>query len=258
MRPADNPITVKFFNLGMRLSQVPNMWKSAYVSPIHKKGDRDKVNNYRPVSLLSIVSKIMERCIYNHIYSFVSKDISEKQHVFFSGRSCNTQLLDVYLKIGEFLDKGFETDVIYLDCSKAFDSVPHSSLIYKLKIFGLNGDFLSWLKSYLTGRKQQVVTEGAKSSWLSVTSGVPQGSILGPLLLLLYINDMPDVVSFCSISLFADDAKCFLLIRFLNDCVLLQQDIENLLMWSYILGIDFNIDKCKVLSITRNNLLFIF
>ena len=202
---ADNPITDKFFNLSMRLSQVPNMSKSAYVSPIHKKGDRDKVNNYRPVYLLSIVSKIMERCIYNHIYSFVSKNIS----VFFSGRSCNTQLLDVYHKIGEFLDKGFETDVIYLDCSKAFDSVPHSLLIHKLKTFGLNGDFLSWLKSYLTGRKQQVVTEGAKSSWLSVTSGVPQGSILGPLLLLLYINDMPDVVSFCSISLFADDAKCF-------------------------------------------------
>ena len=102
------------------------MWKCAYVSPIQKKGDRDKVNNYRPVSLLSIVSKIMERCIYNHIYSFVSKDISEKQHVFFSGRSCNTQLLEVYHKIGEFLDTGFQTDVIYLDFSKAFDSVPHS------------------------------------------------------------------------------------------------------------------------------------
>ena len=119
----------------MRLSQVPNMWKCAYVSPIHKK------------------------------------------------------------EIG----------------TKAFDSVPHSLLIHKLKTFGFNGDSLSWLKSYLTGRKQQVVIEGAKSSWLSVTSGVPQGSILGLLLFLLYINDMPDVVSFCSISLFADDAKCFFL-----------------------------------------------
>ena len=258
MRPANNPITDKFFfNLSMRLSQVPNMWKCAYVSPIHKKGDRDKVNNYRPVSLLSIVSKIMERCIYNHIYSFISKDISEKQHGFFSVRSCNTQLLEVYHKIGDFLDKGFQTDVIYLDFSKAFDSVPHSLPIHKLKTFGFIGDLLSWLKSYLTGRKQQVVIEGAKSSWLSVTSGVPQGSILSPLLFLLYINDMPDVVSFCSISLFADDAKCFFKIRSLNDCVLLQQDIESLLMWSYIWGMDFNIDRCNVLS-TRNNLPFIF
>ena len=185
------------------------MGKCAYVSPIHKIGDRDKVDNYRPVSLLSIVSKIMERCIYNHIYSFVSRDISEKQHVFFSGRSCDTQLLEVYHKIGEFLAKGFQTDVIYLDFSEATDSVQHSLLIHKLKTFGFNDDLLSWLKSYLTGRKQQVVIEGAKSSWLSVTSGVPQGSILGPLLFLLYINEMPDVVSLCSISLFADDAKCF-------------------------------------------------
>ena len=120
------PSLTSFFQFSMRLSQVSNMWKCAYVSPIQKKGDRDKVNNYRRVSLLSIVSKIMERCIYNHIYSFVSKDISEKQHVFFSSRSCNTQLLEVYHKIGEFLDKGFQTDVIYLDFSKAFDSVPHS------------------------------------------------------------------------------------------------------------------------------------
>ena len=115
----------------------------------------------------------------------------------------------MYQRIGECLNKVFQTDVIYLDFSKAFDSVPHSLLIHKLKTFGFNGDLLNWLKTYLTGRKQQVVIEGAKSSWLSVTSGVPQGSILGPLLFLLYMNDMPDVVSFCSISLFADDAKCF-------------------------------------------------
>ena len=127
-----------------------------------------------------------------------------------------------------------------------------------MNTFGFNGDLLSWLKSYLTGRKQKVVIQGAKSSWLSVTSGVPQGTILGPLLFLLYINYMPNVVSFCSISLFADDAKCFLKTRSLNDCVLLQQDIESLLMWSYIWGMDFNIDKCNVLSITRNNLPFIF
>ena len=131
---------------------------------------------------------------------------SEKQHVFFSGRSCNTQLVEVYHKVGEFLDKCFQTDVIYLDFSKAFDSVPHPLLIHKLKTFGFNGDLLNWLKSYLTGRKQQVFVQGAKSSWLFVTSGVPQGSILGPLLFFLDNNDMRDVVSFCSISLFADDA----------------------------------------------------
>ena len=118
-----------FFNLGMRLSQVPNMWKCAYVSPIHNKGDRHKVNDNKPVSLLSIVSKIMERCIYiyNHIHSFVSKNISDKQLVFFSGRSCNTQLLEVYHKIGEFLSKGFQTDVIYLDFTK---TVYHTHYLY--------------------------------------------------------------------------------------------------------------------------------
>ena len=112
----------------------------------------------------------------------------------------------MYHQIGEFLDKGFQTDVVYLDFSKAFDSV---LLIHKLKTFGFNGYSLNWLISYLTGRQKQVVIEGAKYTWLSVTSGVPQGSILGPLLFLLYINDMTDVVSFCSMSSFANDAKCF-------------------------------------------------
>lgn len=247
------------FNQSISTGTVPTEWKTANVVPIFKKGDRSDVCNYRPVSLLSPVSKVMERCLFNHLYPFIEPLLHDMQHGFMKHRSCTTQLLKCYHSIGQTLDEGGQVDVIYLDFSKAFDSVPHSFLILKLKMyFGVSGVLLSWFKSYLSERHQRVVVEGEESDWSNVTSGVPQGSILGPLLFLLFINDMPNVVLSSSIALFADDSKVFKSVNCIRDCELLQSDLCELLTWSKKWGMVFNPSKCKVLSFTRSRNPFYF
>ena len=245
------PSLALLFNLSMSASVLPSNWKLAHVAPIHKKGPRDDVENYRPVSLLSILSKVMERCVFNHIYEHVSPLITPLQHGFVKGKSCQSQLLDVYHQIGSTLDQSGQTDIIFLDFSKAFDSVSHVLLIHKLQSFGFSGILLKWLKSYLSNRQQRVVIEGSSSPWLPVKSGVPQGSILGPLLFLLYINDMPQSVLSSSIALFADDVKCFHSVNSIGDCLELQRDLDLLSEWSTKWKLNFNVKKCMVLSVTR-------
>ena len=245
------PSLAALFKLSMSLSQIPSEWKNANVTPIFKKGERDKTCNYRPVSLLSCVSKVMERCVFNHIYSKVEDALHPLQHGFVKGKSCSTQLLEVYNEVGRVLDNGGQADIVFLDFSKAFDSVSHPLLLHKLKQYGINGPLLNWLSSYLSNRKQRVVVNGEASGWLPVTSGVPQGSILGPLLFLLFINDMPSVVN-APIALFADDAKLFKEIRSREDSLSLQQDIDKLLDWGKRWGMVFNVLKCKVLRVTRS------
>ena len=246
------PSLTHLFNLCMTSGRFPTQWKRAHIVPVHKKGKRDAAENYRPVSLLSVVSKVMERCVYDHIYEHVSSLLSPLQHGFVKGKSCSTQLLDVYHRIGESLDKSCQTDIIFLDFSKAFDSVSHSLLLHKLQSYGINGKLLNWLRSYLSSRQQRVVIEGCESEWLPVKSGVPQGSILGPLLFLLYINDMPDVVSSSHVALFADDAKCYRSINNVDDCIKLQGDLDKLFKWSTVWKLKFNVKKCQVLSISRS------
>jgi hypothetical protein len=149
------------------------------------------------------------------------------------------------------MDNAGQVDMIYLDFSKAFDSVPHKLLLHKLQSFGFHSDLLNWFRAYLTGREQRVVVEGFNSDWLPVISGVPQGSILGPLLFLLYINDMPSVVQHASLALFADDSKCYKTIKNISDCEHLQTDIDALYAWSRTWDLNFHPSKCQIISITR-------
>ena len=174
------------------------------------------------------------------------------QHGFVQGRSCVTQLLSVLHDMGASLDAGEEIDVVYLDFSKAFDSVPHIGLLHKLSLFGIQGSLYAWFSNYLSSRYQRVQVDGAYSPWVSVTSGVPQGSLLGPFLFLLYLNDLPDVVSnSTSIALFADDAKCSSVVRTPDDCLALQRDLNCLYDWTTLWGLKFNTSKCEVLRISR-------
>ena len=228
------------------------MWKKANIIPVHKKGSRYQATNYRPISLLPTISKILERCIFNKIINLIVPKLSQLQHGFLRNRSTVTQLLTVFSRINDILDKGKQADIMYFDLSKAFNSVPHKLLLHKLKSFGINGHLLAWITDYLTNRWQRVVINGIESEWLPVTSGVPQGSILGPLLFLLYINDLPTVLSPATLcAIFADDTKIYRQINHKHDTKILQTDINNLHSWSKTWGLTFNSTKCTVLSVKR-------
>ena len=201
---------------------------------------------------MPIISKTLERCVLNKIFFNLSLKLDPSQHGFTKGKSTVTQLLDVYNKISRTLDMSGQTDVIYLDFSKAFDSVDHKLLIWKLKQFGIGGELIKWLQDYLTNRVQQVVINGQVSSKLPVLSGVPQGSILGPTLFLMYINDLAQgLMKGNSLAMFADDAKIFRQINSVYDCSILQLELNRVTKWSHDWRMNFNVGKCQFMSITR-------
>ena len=242
----------KLFNQSLSLGVVPTKWKFANVTPVYKKDDPTLVCNYRPISLLCILSKVMERCVFNHCYHHLSPFLYHLQHGFLRERSTVTQLLEVYHNILNSVASGKEVDIIYLDLSKAFDKVSHNLLLLKLNNYGISGPLLSWFRNYLTDRHQRVVLDGVYSKWLPITSGVPQGSILGPLLFLVYVNDVPNYIRFQStIALFADDTKLYKSIDFPGAKNDLQADLNNLHKWSLDWGMEFNKSKCQVLHVSK-------
>ncbi|MCU7800493.1 MAG: reverse transcriptase family protein [gamma proteobacterium symbiont of Lucinoma myriamae] len=177
---------------------------------------------------------------------------SPHQFGFRSGYSCQTQLLQVFEEWSEALDNHECVDIIYLDFRKAFDTVPHMRLIKKLEAYGIRGNLLKWIANFLKDRKQKVVVEGCESEWADVVSGIPQGSVLGPLLFLVYINDLPDVIKNL-VKIFADDTKLYSIIRSRSDNLALQNELGNLSVWSddWLLG--FNAGKCKSMHLGKKN-----
>ena len=203
------PFLCELFSKSLRLGSLPMDWKLANVVPVFKKDNKEYAENYRPISLLYLVSKVMERCVFNSVKDRVFSLIDSSQHAFITGRSCVTQLVEVLDYIGSQLDNGGQVDVIYLDMSKAFDKVSDRKLLWKLRDYGFSGNLLAWLESYLHDRMQRVTALGVNSQALPVTSGVSQGSILGPMLFLLYVNSLPGAIKYNHVSAFADDTKIF-------------------------------------------------
>lgn len=234
--------------------RVPQIWKDAHVTPIFKKGKKSKSNNYRPVSLTSVVCKIFESILRDNIMDHIEVNniLSKFQHGFVPRRSCSTQLVSCLEKWTEILDRGSSLDAIYLDFSKAFDSVPHQRLCAKLESYGIQGKVIKWIRQFLKDRRQKVVVNGEDSEWENVLSGVPQGSVLGPTLFVLFINDMPEVVS-SFINMFADDAKVFTEVSNDAEHAGLQQDLNELLKWAKAWQMVFNAGKCKVMHLGSKN-----
>ena len=189
------PSLCAIFSQSLGSAKLPSEWKSADIAPIHKKDSKKPAEHYRPKPLLPIVSKVLERCVFSHLYGHLKRLITDLQRRFLKDRSNVTQLLSVLHDIGLNLDKNIQTDVIYLDFAKAFDSVDHKILLAKLNAHGISGKLLSWLTNYLSGRVQRAVLEGISSQWVPVASGVHQGSLLGQPTFVIFINDLPDAVN---------------------------------------------------------------
>ena len=211
--------------------------------------------NYRPVSLTSHLIKVFERVLRAKLVQYIEKNklINENQHGFRAGRSCLTQLLNHIEDIMCDLNSDYNADVLYLDFSKAFDKVDHKILHKKLHLNGIRGNVYNWISSFLSGRKQHVVIDGVKSPAIDVISGVPQGTVLGPLLFILYINDIFSVVKHSKIKVFADDSKLHKRISSSADHSLLQEDLQAVIKWSFDNNMELNETKFQLLQHGKNS-----
>ena len=244
------------FQKSLDSKTLPSEWKHAQVTAIFKKGAKTKAQNYRPVSLTCIVCKMLESIVRDQIIDHMVKNnlFSPKQFGFISGRSTTLQLLHVLNIWTEILDQGGELDVIYCDFMKAFDKVPHLRLAHKIEKYGIKGNILGWIKDFLDKRTQIIKVGNEESNIADVTSGIPQGSVLGPILFVIYINDLPEVVDQDSyVYLFADDTKVFRRINTNNDRLILQNDISELTEWSRIWLLKFHPDKCVAMNVSTKS-----
>lgn len=233
---------------------VPDDWKAANVTPIHKSGSRSNASNYRPISLTSQLCKIFESIIRDAIVQHLESNglITGAQHGFRKGGSCLSNLLQFLDHVTRSIDEDECVDVIYLDFSKAFDKVPHGRLMEKLDKHGITGKVWDWIKEWLRDRSQRVFVNGHHSGWRSVTSGVPQGSVLGPILFLIFINDLEwDIRNL--VFKFADDTKLLGKVDSSEDRDLLQNDLDRLMQWSDRWQMPFNTSKCKIMHLGRSN-----
>ena len=236
--------------------KIPEKYKEQVIIPLHKKGLKTKAENFRPVSLTSHIIKVFERVLRRKLINYleINKIFNENQHGFRNKRSCLSQLLSYVDKIFQNSLNGNETDCVYIDFAKAFDKVDHNILLYKVSHYGITGKYLEWIKCFLQNRVQTVSVEGTLSYPTPVISGVPQGSVLGPLLFIIYINDLPDVVQFSDILTFADDTKVVAEVVGEGDTFKLQEDLDNIIQWTKLNNMELNKTKFELINYRLNSL----
>lgn len=248
-----SPILTILFNKSLAQGKIPLDWKHANVCPVFKKGDKHDAINYRPISLTCICCKLLEHIISSNIMQYLETNniLYDLQHGFRSSRSCETQLISFLQNINQSNNKNIQTDIIIMDFAKAFDKVSHRHLLYKLNYYGIAPNALDWIFDFLNDRTQTVVLDGVSSEKVPVTSGVPQGTVLGPILFLIYINDFSTYIKHSTLRLFADDSIIYREIKNQNDSILLQADLEAAGKWEQDWLMHFHPDKCNVLSMTQ-------
>ena len=244
------PPLASIWRKSMKDGDIPLPLKSATIVPIHKGKSKALAKNYRPVALTSQLCKVFEKVVRKQLVSFMEENnlLNPNQHGFRSGRSCLSQLLSHFDKITSLLEKGLGVDVIYLDFAKAFDKVDIGITLRKLHDIGVRGRLGRWLVSFLTGRLQTVTVEGRKSQPQPVISGVPQGSVLGPLLFLVLLGNIDENAAHTFVSSFADDTRVGMPISSSADPALLQQDLRAIYDWSKQTNMEFNSEKFELLS----------
>ncbi len=247
------PLTV-FWNECMRTSHIPQSLKNSIITPLHKGGSKSEASNYRPIALTSHIIKIYEKVIRKRLTQYLESTdgLNKNQHGFRSGRSCLTQLLAHYDNIINLLEDGHNVDVIYLDFAKAFDKVDHNLLLRKCQALGIQGQTLKWIQAFLENRKQHVIVNGQLSSPRLVISGVPQGSVIGPLLFLILIGDIDNNTAHSTVKSFADDTRAAKGIKTEMDAVDLQNDLFQIYGWSEQNNMKFNSLKFEALRYGRN------
>lgn len=241
------------FERSLREGVVPKIWKSAFITPIFKKGDKSNIENYRPISKLCLLSKVLERVVHTQLYSAMECQFSNEQHGFLRKRSTASNLILSNEIITAGMDGRYQVDVIYTDYSKCFDRIDHCVLLQKLQSAGIHGDLYRWFSSYIDNRTQAVVLRGYTSKWNFVPSGVPQGSILGPLLFTIFISDIKKCFKNSHILLYADDMKVLKLVRNLSDTVELQSDLDRFMSYCKNNKLQLNVSKCYQVVFSRRN-----
>ena len=226
----------------------------ATITAVHKEGPKDILGNYRPISLTSVIYKTLESLVRDELVKHMLQHelFAKNQHGFIPKRDCMTNLLSCIETWTRIIEEEESIDLIYTDFSKAFDSVPHQRLLQKIANIGIDGKVHKWVKSFLSGRKHRVSVESELSCWANVKSGIPQGSVLGPILFVIFINDMPNTIRSFG-QLFADDAKIFRNIKSPSDSDCLHEDIDKLTEWSIRWQLPFNESKCKSMHIGYKN-----
>ena len=250
------PVYTHLFRQSLDSGITPPSWLEAWISPIFKKGSRCDPANYRPVSLTSVPCKLLEHILCTHIRGHLDHlgVITDVQHGFRAGHSCESQLLLTTHDLYRSQDRKEQVDVAVLDFSKAFDTVPHDRLLGKLEFYGITGPVYNWIRAFLKDRSQSVMVEGEHSRKDPVLSGVPQGTVLGPLLFLLFVNDLPNCVSNGTRTrLFADDCLVYREVHSQEDRVKLQADLDALGAWSSRWGMRFNTSKCEILQVGKGS-----
>ena len=248
------PTLTALFNMSISSGKIPKEWKMGRIAPVPKGTDRTSLSGYRPISILPVISKVIERHVKSIIETHLQHNapISDRQWGFMSSRSTMSALIKVVDDCSQALDQGHELCAVFFDVRKAFDTVPHLPLLQTLDKLGLNKYLLRWIRNYLFQRAQYVAIDGCESQSLPVVSGVPQGSVLGPLLFICYINDVTAVISSGSeINLFADDIVLYRIITSPSDFVHLQQDIDSLSSCVTDKQLQFNATKCRQMLISR-------